>query len=60
MLNVRPPVWEMAVYLAVAGDVVDGVFLCCPFPLKMSVMRSGTRLSQFLRVFLPTFHSNCI
>ena len=25
------PVWEMAVRLAVAGDVYDGVFLCCPF-----------------------------
>ena len=25
------PVWETAVYLAVAGDVFDGVFLCCPF-----------------------------
>ena len=54
MLNVRPPVWEMAVHLAVAGDVVDGVYLCCTFPLKMSVMRSGTRLSQFLRVY-PTY-----
>ena len=35
MLNVRlagdPPVWEIAVSLAVAGDVFDGVFLCCPF-----------------------------
>ena len=26
-----PPAWEIAVYLAVAGDVFDGVFLCCPF-----------------------------
>ena len=23
--------WEIAVDLAVAGDVYDGVFLCCPF-----------------------------
>ena len=23
--------WEIAVLLAVAGDVFDGVFLCCPF-----------------------------
>ena len=23
--------WEIAVYLAVAGDVFDGVFLCSPF-----------------------------
>ena len=35
-------------YLAVAGGVFDGVFLCCPW------MRSGTSLSQFLRDFLPT------
>ena len=26
-----PPVWEIAVHLAVAGDVFDGVFLCCLF-----------------------------
>ena len=25
------PVWEIAVHLAVAGDVFVGVFLCCPF-----------------------------
>ena len=37
------------------GDVFVGVFLCCPFSLEMSWMRSGTLLSQFLRVFLPTF-----
>ena len=35
----------------------DGVFLCCPFSHEMSWMRSGTYLSRFLRVFLPT-HSN--
>ena len=23
--------WEIAVHLAVAGRVYDGVFLCCPF-----------------------------
>ena len=27
----RPPVWGIAVHLAVAGDVFDGVSLCCPF-----------------------------
>ena len=26
--------WEIAVHLTVAGDVFDGVFLCCPFPIK--------------------------
>ena len=45
---------EIAVHLAVAGDVFDGVFLCFSFSLEMSWMRSGTELSQFLRVFLPT------
>ena len=24
--------WETAVHLAVAGGVLDGSFLCCPFP----------------------------
>ena len=32
---------KIAVHLAVAGDVFDGVFLCCPFSHKMSWMRSG-------------------
>ena len=45
----------VAVHLAVAGDVFDGVFLCYPFSHEMSGMRSGTELSQFLRVFLSTF-----
>ena len=49
-----PPVWEIASRLAVAGDVFDSVFLCCPFSNKMSCVRSGTWLSQFLRMFLPT------
>ena len=44
-----------AVDLAVAGDVFAGVFLYCPFSHETSWMRSGTLLSQFLRVFLPTF-----
>ena len=26
--------WEIAVHLAVAGGVYDGVFLCCPFPTR--------------------------
>ena len=29
-----PPVRETAVYLAVAGGVFDGVFLCCHFPTR--------------------------
>ena len=46
--------WEIAVYLVVAG----GVFLCCPFSHEMSWMRSWTSLSQFLRVFLPSLGSS--
>ena len=42
--------WEIAVHLAAASDVFDGVFLCCPFSHEMCWMRSGTELSQFLRV----------
>ena len=34
------PVWKIAVHLAVACDVYDGVFLCCPFSHKMSWMKS--------------------
>ena len=37
-----PPVLEVAVHLAVAGDVYEGVLLCCPFSHEMSIMRSGT------------------
>ena len=58
MLNVRLAgdhlYGKIAVHLAVAGDDFDGVFLCCPFSQEMSWMRSGTLMSQFLRVFLPT------
>ena len=41
MLNVRLA-GDIAVHLAVAGDVFDGVFLCCSFSQEMSWMRSGT------------------
>ena len=34
--------WEVAVYLAVAGDVFDGAFFCCSCFHEMSWMRSGT------------------
>ena len=30
-------------------------YLCCPFSHEMSLVRSGTELSQFLRIFLTTF-----
>ena len=32
---------EKAVHLAVAGDVFDGVFLCCPFSHEMSSVSEG-------------------
>ena len=44
----------LALHLAFAGDVFDGVSLRCLFSHEMSWMRSGTSLSQFLKVFLPT------
>ena len=45
MLNVRLAGYHLygkyiAVHLAVAGDVFDGVFLCCSFSHEMSWMRS--------------------
>ena len=43
--------WEIAVHLAVAG----GVLLCFSFSQEMPLMKFSTILSQFLRVFLPTF-----
>ena len=44
----------MAVNLAVASDVFDGVLFCAViFPQEMSSVRSETELSQFLRIFLP-------
>ena len=52
--------WAIAVYLAVAGGVYDGVFLCRPLSHKMSMMRSWTKLSQFLRVFLPTLTGKAV
>ena len=42
-----------AVRLAVAGDVYDGVFLCCPFSPRDGLDEIWD-LSQFLRIFLPT------
>ena len=42
MFIVRPPVWEIDVHVAVAGDVFDGIFLCCPFSHEMPWIGSGT------------------
>ena len=44
----------MAVHLAVAGDVFDGVTFCAALFPRDVLMRSGIELSQFLRIFLPT------
>ena len=60
MLNVRlagDHLCGNSVHLAVVGGVFDGVLSCCLFSHEMSWMRSGTELSQFLRVFLPTLTS---
>ena len=35
-----PPVWGIAVHLAVACGVCGGVFLCCPFSHGVSWMGS--------------------
>ena len=42
--------WEIAVHLAVAGGVYDGVFCA----VLLSWMGSWTELSQFQRIFLST------
>ena len=38
--RLKPPVWEIAVHLAVACDVYDGVFLCRSFSHEVSWVRS--------------------
>ena len=39
-----------------AGDVFDGVLFCAVlFSHEISCIRSETKLSQFLRISLPTF-----
>ena len=55
MLNVRLA-GEIAVHLAFAGDVFDSVLFCAVlFFHGIFWMKSGTELSQFLRIFLLTF-----
>ena len=45
----------MAVYLAVAGDAFDGVYLVRSYFSRDAWDEiSGTEFSQFLRIFLPT------
>ena len=43
-------------HLYVARDLFDGV-LFCVVHFQRNVLRSGTLLSQFLRMFLSTFKS---
>ena len=46
----------MAVHLAIASDLFDGVLFCAVLcSHEVSWMRSETELSLFLRIFLPTF-----
>ena len=46
--------------MAVAGDVFDGVlFRAVLSSQEMCWMRSGTKLSQFLKIFLPTLSNSC-
>ena len=45
---------KIAVHLAIAGDVFNGVSLCCPFSHEVSCVRSETKFGQLLRGFLPT------
>ena len=48
----------MAVHLAIAGDVFDGVlFLCCHFSHEMSWMRYGAELGEFVNY---TTHLCCL
>ena len=61
MLNVRLAgdhlYGKIAVHLAVASDVFDGAFLCCPVSHEMSWIRSGTELSKFLSLPCPLLWS---
>ena len=55
------PIWGMVVHLVVAGDVFDGVLFCAVlFPTGCLGMKSGTELSQFLSIPLPTLQLNFI
>ena len=45
-LSLRP-VWEIAVHLAVAGNVFEGLFLCCLFPARCLGLDLGLNLVSF-------------
>ena len=44
----------IAVHLAVACDVYDGVFLCCPFPPRDVLDEILSLIESVSEVFLPT------
>ena len=46
--------WEIAVHLAVAGDVIDGVFLCCPF-FTRDVLDEILDFIEFVSEGLPIY-----
>ena len=49
--------WIVAVHLAVAGDVCDGVFLCCPFSYGQDVLDEILDLIESLSEGFPTYSS---
>ena len=59
MLNIRLAnwwssfVWEIAIQLAFAGDVFDGIFLCCPFPTD--VLNEISDLIKSIFECFPTY-----
>ena len=48
--------WEIGVYLVVAGDVSDGVFLCCPF-FPRDVFDEIWDVTESVSVVFPTYFS---
>ena len=57
MLNVRPAAdhkYGKLLFTWLSLVMSLGVSFCAVFFAEISWMRSGTELSQFLRVFLPT------
>ena len=49
--------WEIAVHLAVACDVYDGVFLCCPFSLEGGVLDEMLNLIESVSEGFPSYSS---
>ena len=43
-----------------AGDVFDGIFLCCPFSHEMFWIRSGINCVSVWGFFLPTLPSEAV